>query len=131
MTGNQYDFTGKTILITEEDTLNYLVLSAFLEGTGATVLHAENSDEAIEFFELDTNIDLVFMDLNLPKFKNKYPTKYIKEIHPNTPVIAHTNMPKAEVIRLNGRVCCDGYMPKPVQKEEFLEITNSFMNNVA
>ncbi|MFH2142882.1 MAG: response regulator [Bacteroidota bacterium] len=127
---NLYNFSGKTVLITEDDVLNFLVLSAFLEGTGATVLHAETGSEAIEYFDLDTEIDLVLIDVNLPGMDGLKVTKYIKHKHPDIPIIIHSSLTLEELKRMTLNTGYDDYIEKPVKKDDFLKKAEYYILNI-
>lgn len=119
--GSKYNFSGKTFLITEEDVLDFLLLSAFLEGTGATVLHAETGSETLEFFDLHTDIDLVLMDINLPGMDGLKTTKYIKHIKHDLPILVHSSISLNDIQEIALKAGCDGFIEKPVSKENFLD----------
>lgn len=54
------------ILVAEDHPINQKLLFTFLERFGATVLLANNGQEAIEIVEKNNDIDLIFMDIQMP-----------------------------------------------------------------
>jgi len=57
------DFNSKTILIAEDDDVNYLFLKAVLSSKGCHLIHAKNGKEAVELFHSHPGIDLIIMDI--------------------------------------------------------------------
>ena len=54
------------ILIVEDETLVRLAAVGTLEGAGFHMIEAANSVEAIELLEADSNVQLLFTDINMP-----------------------------------------------------------------
>ncbi len=60
------DFTGKKILIVDDDLRNLLALTPLLEGWGLDITAAGDADEALETLEGNDEFELVLMDIMLP-----------------------------------------------------------------
>ncbi len=60
-------FTGKKILIAEDEEINYLYLKAILKQFDFEVLHATNGYEAIAISRENPDIELIFMDIKMPE----------------------------------------------------------------
>ena len=58
---------GKTVLVAEDHPVNRKVLVSFLQKFGATVIQAEDGQEAVERIREYFNTDLVFMDIHMPQ----------------------------------------------------------------
>jgi two-component system, response regulator PdtaR len=54
------------ILIVEDEALVRLSAVGMLEDAGFRMIEAVNSDEALELLEADSNIELLFTDVNMP-----------------------------------------------------------------
>ncbi len=80
----------KTILIVEDDWVNYLYLNEVVTGLGAKTLHAKNGLEAMELSKGHMDIDLVLMDIKMPGMNGYDATKLIKKDRPDLPVIAQS-----------------------------------------
>ena len=59
-------FEHTVILIVEDETLVRLAAVGTLEDAGFRMIEAANSDEAIELLEADSNVQLLFTDINMP-----------------------------------------------------------------
>ncbi len=112
--------TGKTILIAEDDEINYMFLQAVLEKKGCRLIHAQNGKEAVELFTKNSDIDLIIMDLKMPVMNGIDATFKIKKINNTIPVIAHSayvlNNEKEQSLAAG----CADYLPKPVKVEDLI-----------
>lgn len=84
-----YDWSGRKILIAEDETSNYEYLAEALEGTKSTIFHAINGIEAINIFEKNKP-DIIIMDLKMPKMDGYQASKKIRESNREIPIIALT-----------------------------------------
>lgn len=75
-----YDFTGKRILLVEDNEFNREVAQEFLEMTGATVECAENGAEAVKAFEASApgTYAVILMDVQMPVMDGYEATRTIR-----------------------------------------------------
>ncbi|MBN2519462.1 MAG: response regulator [Bacteroidales bacterium] len=128
---NKYNWENKTILVVDDEYMNYLLFEAILEETNSKVIHAMNGEIAIEVCLSNTNIDLVLMDLKMPVVNGYEATKIIKEKRKNLPIIAQTAYTASEDYNKCMNAGFDEYIPKPVERELFLFKLNSFLEDSA
>ncbi|MCB1189090.1 MAG: response regulator [Leptospiraceae bacterium] len=120
-------WNNKTILIVEDEDVNYLFISALLEGIQTNVLHAKNGLEAVEIFKNNPSaIDCVLMDIRMPIMNGYEATKQIKEIKNDIPVIAQTAYALTEDRNKAIGAGCDEYMSKPINKDILFEILSKY-----
>jgi CheY-like chemotaxis protein len=110
------------ILIAEDDAHNYLYLEKILRNQKLTILHAWNGKEAIEIFKEHTDIQMVLMDIKMPVMDGLQAFKQIKDIKSNIPVIAITAYALDEEKMKYKSHGFDGYLTKPVTKEDVLDL---------
>lgn len=79
-----------TILVAEDEPSNYHLIEELLVDQGFTLLHAKNGEEAINFCKTNTDIDLILMDIKMPKLDGYSAAKEIKKFRPNLPIIAQS-----------------------------------------
>jgi len=76
---------AETILLAEDDDDARATMSEILRMTGYTVLEARNGEEAIRIFmENNERVQLVFLDVRMPKKNGRAVYEEIKSIHPQT-----------------------------------------------
>jgi PAS domain S-box-containing protein len=122
-----YDWSGKTILIVEDDPLSSKFLEAILEDTGAEILLAKDGREAIDITKEHENLDMILMDIQLPGMNGNEATKEIRKIRENMPVIAQTAHAMPEDKRKSLEAGCDDYITKPINMDLLLDkIENVF-----
>lgn len=89
MSNNNYpNWSGKTIIIAEDDQDNYLYLKAVLYNTNVKILHAKNGVEAVDMCRITPNIDMVLMDIIMPKMDGIIAAKLISKFRSDTSIIA-------------------------------------------
>jgi two-component system, sensor histidine kinase and response regulator len=109
------------ILLAEDSRVNQAVASRVLTKLGHSVVIANNGNEALSQFALQS-YDLVLMDVQMPEMDGLTPTAKIREreasTHTRIPIIAMT----AHAMK-GDRECCvaagmDGYVSKPINVPE-------------
>ncbi len=118
-TGN---INKKTILIAEDNDLNYLLLKTILSKFDTTLLHAWNGKEAIEILSKEPAIDVILMDLKMPVMDGYEALAEIKRRHPGIPVVAQTAYTvRAELEDIN-KINFDGYVTKPIKISNLINV---------
>jgi signal transduction histidine kinase len=122
-----YDWRNKTILIAEDEHNNFIYLSEIIKRTGAKVIEAKNGLQAVTAVEQSPEINLILMDLLMPEVDGYMATKQIKKIRPSLPVIAQTAYTLMREKEKSLEAGCDGYITKPYDPPELLELINNFL----
>ena len=104
------------ILIAEDEDSNYLLMELFLKSS-FSVLRAETGLEAVEICRKTPGVQLVLMDIKMPKMNGFTATEEIKKFCPDLPVIALTAYAEIGMHEKCLEAGCDGYLTKPVNKE--------------
>jgi PAS domain S-box-containing protein len=117
------DLTGRaeTILVAEDEAAVRNSERIILEKSGYRVIEAVNGDDAIEKYEeYKNNIDLLLLDVIMPKKNGKEAYEEIKKITPGIKVI-FTSGYSAEIIDKKG-IITDGFyhILKPVSPDKLL-----------
>jgi DNA-binding response OmpR family regulator len=114
-------FFGKRILVVEDDFFSALFLKEVLSSRGFIISQVDNAESAIEL-SVNRQVDVIIMDIGLPKLNGFSATRIIKMKKPNIPIIALTAyaLEKDKLEGLNSG--CDAYLTKPFQVNELLEI---------
>lgn len=87
-------FTDKTILVVEDNFVSQQVMISILSASHLTVLKAENGKEALDILEENMQIDLIFMDMNMPIMDGFEATKKIRKNnkYKKVPIVAVTGL---------------------------------------
>lgn len=108
---------GRHILIVEDVAMNRALLQAMLSPTGATLSTADDGEGAIEAMRM-RRADIVLMDIMMPKMDGLEATRRIKEIAPDTAVIALTAHARDEDKLRYLAAGMDGYLAKPIKVDD-------------
>ncbi|WP_163718187.1 response regulator transcription factor [Mangrovibacterium lignilyticum] len=113
------NFTGKKILLAEDDkTLNFIIRDN-LEEAGYTVTAAEDGETALKKFN-DEEFDLCLLDVMMPKLDGFSLAKKIRENNEIIPILFLTAKALNED-KINGfSIGGDDYITKPFSMEELL-----------
>lgn len=107
------------ILVVDDDKNTRLFLSAVVAGAGYTVYTAENGVDALDVMDKE-HIDLVVVDIMMPKMDGYEFTRTLRESDNNLPILM-VSAKQLPVDKFKGfDAGIDDYMTKPINKEEFL-----------
>lgn len=116
-----------TILVAEDEEINFVLLNEMLSDSNLTILHASNGVEAVEICKSNQSIDLVLMDIKMPIMDGHEATELIKEIRPSLPVIAQTayssDLDKAKAMAAG----CSDFISKPIYKDQLISKINKLL----
>ena len=116
----------ETILIAEDDNLNFLLLNKILQLRNYTVLRANNGQEAVDICLENKHIDLIFMDVKMPLMNGLDAFKIINKINPDLVVIAQTAYSSDEDKEMILNLGFKNYITKPLNKEKIFELLDEY-----
>jgi PAS domain S-box-containing protein len=120
------NFSGKTVLVVEDDQYNAEYLKEILTGLGITYLQASNGSEAVEYSK-SHDIDLVLMDIRLPDFGGYEATRRIRQFKPELKIVAQTAYASHDERQKAIHAGCIDYLSKPTRKEALLSVLNKHL----
>ncbi|ADO82488.1 response regulator transcription factor [Ilyobacter polytropus] len=103
----------KKILLAEDDWKLRRIASDFLKKEGYLVIEAEDGEQAIEFF-FNNKIDLVILDIMMPKLDGWDVCREIRSERKNVPIIMLTAKGDEDDILKGYKLKTDEYVTKPV-----------------
>ena len=115
------------ILIAEDDRISSEYLKEVLKAKNTEILVAGNGEEAVEQCRKHPDIDLVLMDIKMPKKDGKQATRDIKALRPNLPIVAQTAYAfddEREKILHDG---FDAYLAKPIRRSDIMSVIEQFI----
>ena len=107
------------ILVVDDDKNTRMYFQAVLERDGYTSSVARNGEEALEILSKE-HIDLVVLDIMMPKMDGYEFTKILREADNNLPILMVSAKQLPTDKNKGFAVGTDDYMTKPVDQEEFL-----------
>lgn len=116
-----------TVLVCDDELMNRKLASKILKKEGYDVLEATNGQEAIDLLQ-NNRIDLILMDLMMPKMDGYEAIKIIKkDVNTSTiPLIIISALSDKEAINKGLSLSAYEYLTKPFDLIEFrLRIANS------
>ncbi|MFK5877861.1 MAG: PAS domain S-box protein [Flavobacteriaceae bacterium] len=119
-----------TILIAEDEEVNFLFLEILLVDklrVPCKILHAIDGEEAVEMCKDNPNIDLVLMDIKMPKLNGYEATKEIKKIRPELPIVAQTAYSTREDMKKATDAGCVEFITKPINKDILNKIIGKYL----
>jgi len=117
-----------TILVAEDDQINYLLIEEILSEKDILVLHTTNGVETIRTCNNHPEIDLILMDIKMPIMNGLEATKQIKKTNPELPIIAQTAYAQSNDRQKALNAGCDDYIAKPIDREELLNLLEKYSN---
>ncbi len=107
------------ILIVDDDKNTRKLFKAVLEAEGYNAYTAEDGEQAFEILEKE-HIDLLILDIMMPKMDGYEVTKTIREMEDNLPILMVSAKQLPEDRKKGFIVGTDDYLIKPVDEEEML-----------
>ncbi len=124
------NYTGKNLLLVEDNKVNQMVAKALLKKLGIVVTIANDGLEAIEAYQRE-NFDVVLMDINMPNMSGIEATQELHKLMDSktitTPIIALTaNVMEGaeEEYRSYGM---NGYLTKPIEIDKLHTELNKWL----
>ncbi len=120
---------GQRILVIEDNELNLKLINSLLEIGHYEPMQAKDAESGIQLAQ-ESHPDLILMDIQLPGMDGLSATRILKADPDlkNIPVVAltaHAMVGDEERARKAG---CDGYLAKPIDTRNFLQIIAKYLN---
>ncbi len=115
------DWSTKTVLIAEDEELNFLFLKESLRSTGIKVLWAKTGIDCIHLVSEGPDIDLILMDIRMPEMDGIEAAKQIKAIRPDLPVVIQTASVAQGFPDQSAERWADGKITKPINRIHLLK----------
>ncbi|MEI6089568.1 MAG: response regulator [bacterium] len=118
----------KSILVAEDEDINFLYIKEVLKTLNVNVLHARNGVEAVSYCKNDNTIVLVLMDIKMPIMNGYEATKEIRRFKPYLAIIAQTAFALLEDRRRTLECGCNDYISKPFSREALINLIKKYLN---
>ena len=116
------------ILIVEDDEISYSLLTKMLQKITKEVLHAITGVEAVEACKSNPDLDLVLMDIRMPRMDGNEATRQIRQFNKDVIIIAQTAYAFADDSENAIEAGCNDYISKPINKTLLFELIKKHCN---
>ena len=129
---SESDYTGKRILLVEDNELNREIAGEILQMTGTKVETAENGKIAVEKVEASPkgSYDLIFMDIQMPVMNGYEATAAIRSLpgeKGKLPIVAMTANAFAEDVQLAKNTGMNGHIAKPLDMNKLNDVLKNWL----
>jgi signal transduction histidine kinase/CheY-like chemotaxis protein len=114
------------ILIAEDDEASEKLISIYVNEFAKELKSARTGSEAVEFCRSNADVDLILMDIQMPKMNGYEATKLIRQFNKDVIIIAQTafGLSGDEEKAINAG--CNDYITKPINKYELVELIQKY-----
>jgi CheY-like chemotaxis protein len=123
------NWEDKTILIVEDDDISMEFLTELLTPSKVQILVARDGQQAVDFCSDNTKIDVVLMDVRLPKLNGREAMEEIKKQRPELPVIAQTAFAMSGDREKYIESGFDDYISKPIIITDLFQKIANLLSN--
>lgn len=117
----------KTVLVVDDKEVQRAMVTLYLQQLGYDVIQANNGKIAVEIFQ-NNPIDLVIMDIQMPVMNGFEAATRIKQVSPNTPVIALSGESGERELELITNLM-DGRLTKPTTKADLKNVVSRWIKD--
>ncbi len=119
----EHNWKDKTVLIAENERANFLVLRGILKFTNIHIIHVKDGQLAVDMVTKNSEkkIDIVLMDIKMPRLDGIEAAKKIKEYDQTIPIIAQTAYAMDYEEKMIVKAGFDGYIAKPIVSKLLIE----------
>ena len=125
----EYNWENKKIIIAEDSEINFIILQKNIEPYGASILWSKDGEELIGMIENEKDVDLILIDISMPKLDGYQATRILRDKGFNMPIIAQSSFIFDIEIDKIFAAGCNDYIAKPIQREELLSKINHALSS--
>ena len=117
-----------SIMIVEDDFLSTLFFQELFENKVKRIFSEKTGEDAIETLKSNPEIEIILLDIRLPGMNGLETIPFLKDINPNTVIIAQTAYSLDNDRQDSLLAGCDDYIPKPVRSAELYDVILKHFN---
>jgi two-component system, cell cycle sensor histidine kinase and response regulator CckA len=119
---------GGTILVIDDDDTVTEITKRILTRKGYRVLKASNGLDGIAFLKREKKVDLVILDLIMPRLSGSETLSEIRHFRKDIPVLISSGFCESQAITLFDGHTPDGYVKKPFRAAALVEAVRNAMS---
>jgi PAS domain S-box-containing protein len=116
------------VLVVEDDEISYSLLTKMLQKISYEVLHAITGVQAVEACRNNPDIDLVLMDIRMPKMDGNEASRQIRQFNKDVIIIAQTAYAFSGDREKAIEAGCNDYISKPINSTSLFELIKKHCN---
>ena len=120
--------SGTVLLVDDEPMIRKMTTSVLNELGYDTLTAVDGMDGIVQYENNSASIDLVLLDLVMPKASGHECYSYLKKINPDVKVIALTGFSQRQYLEELLQAGVDGYISKPYRIEDLSKLIDHVMN---
>jgi two-component system, cell cycle response regulator DivK len=113
------DWKDKTILVADDDLINFKLMNYMLKKTGANIVWAKNGQEAVSATRND-KFDAILMDVQMPVMSGTDAARQIREENKDVPIIILSAYSSNELKKWAEQNGTTEYLNKPIQSDKLV-----------
>jgi len=115
-------------LIVEDDSISYKLIHELVSPHTDEIIQLTNGQEAVNYFKRNVgDINLIVVDILLPKIDGIEVIKTIRQIYPEIPIIGISASTQANKNNACYKAGCNLFLLKPIDVDAFKKIINQFL----
>lgn len=122
-----YQWKGKTIVIAEDEMINFYYVHELLVPTGANIIRVVNGRELLDYLSANSQPDIILMDLKMPVMNGYEATREIRKTNKQIPIVAVTAYAFSGEKEKALEAECNAFVHKPFRKEEILKVISELV----
>ena len=134
--GQEWDFTGRRVLVVDDDMFSREIIRDALERRGAAVEDAEDGTEGVEMVRASApgHYDAIIMDMRMPKMDGDEAARAIRQLGredaATVPIVAATADAFAEAYDRAREAGMDAHITKPLNVRTMVEVLGTLICGV-
>ncbi|UTZ27625.1 hybrid sensor histidine kinase/response regulator [Vibrio campbellii] len=122
----QMNNQAPTVLIVDDKEVQRALVQMYLNQLGVNSLQANNGENAVEVFKAN-RVDLILMDVQMPVMNGFDASQRIKELSPQTPIIALSGESGERELDMINKLM-DGRLEKPTTSNALRHVLGKWLN---
>jgi CheY-like chemotaxis protein len=110
------------LLVAEDDMANFYLINELLSSSGIKILHAWDGEEAVSLFKANPGLDVILMDIRMPRMDGYEATTEIRRMDNHVAIIAQTGYVFEEDKQKARSLGFNDYLCKPLNEEELISV---------
>lgn len=118
----------KNILVVEDDPVSFKLVHELIQPYANRITRSSNGEEALHYIRENGNyLNLVIMDILLPKIDGIKLTKIVRESHPFLPIIGISASTQVNGNNECIKAGCNAFYQKPIDIGHFEKTIDTFL----